>query len=143
MGCFAAITAVAQEMSSTIKKVVLYGCGAYPDDLYAESPPLRDAAGVKALVINGSEDLIATSTLLSGPEKEKIFKEKMPPLLSENATASSDGGYTIRKTIKGGNHAGCASYGPQTFPLPDGVRTITLEEQQKMTSHLTADFLLG
>ncbi|KAL7496150.1 hypothetical protein ACHAWT_005580 [Skeletonema menzelii] len=143
MGCFAAITAVAQEMSSTIKKVVLYGCGAYPDETYADCPPLRDAAGVKALVINGSKDLIATSTLLSGPEKEKIFNEKMPPLLSENTTANSDEGYTLRKTIDGGNHAGCASYGPQTFPMPDGVRTITLEEQHKMTSHLTADFLLG
>ena len=144
MGCFAAITAVAQEMSSTIKKVVLYGTGAYPDETYADSPPLRDAVGVNVLVMNGSEDLIATSTLLSGPEKEKIFKEKMPPLLPANKSACSDGGgYTIRKTIDGGNHAGCASYGPQAFPLLDGTRTITLDEQQKMTSRLTADFLLG
>jgi len=140
MGCFAAITAVAQEMSSTIKKVVLYGSGSYPDKTYADCPPLRDAAGVNALVINGSEDLIAKSTLLSGPEKEKVFRENMPPILPANTSACSR---TISKTINGGNHAGCASYGPQTFPLADGVRTITMEEQQKMTAKLTADFLLG
>ncbi|KAK1735879.1 ADP-ribosylation factor GTPase-activating protein [Skeletonema marinoi] len=142
MGCFAAITAVAQEMSSTVKKVVLYGTGAYPDKTYSDCPPLRDAAGVNALVINGSEDLIATSTILAGPRKEKIFQENMPPPLPANTTASGDRGYTVRKTIVGGNHAGCAAYGPQTFPTPDGVRTITLEEQQKMTAKLTADFLL-
>lgn len=143
LGCFAAITAVATEMSSTIKKVVLYGTGAYPDKTFADCPPLRDAAGVNVLVINGSEDLLAKSTTLSGPEKMKIFRENMPPPANAPAPAGSHRGYTISKTIVGGNHAGCASYGPQTFPLADGVRTITLEEQQKITTKLTADFLLG
>lgn len=144
MGCFAAITAVAQEMSSTIKKVVLCGTGVYPDKAYApDCPPLRDLAGVNVLVINGSEDKIATSHVFSGPEKEKIFRENMPPPPpSANATASCDRGYTYNETIDGGNHAGCASYGPQTFPIADGVRTITLEEQQKKTAALTANFLL-
>ena len=143
MGCFVAITAVAQEMSSTIKKVVLYGTGSYPGKTYADCPPLRDAAGVNVLVINGSEDLIVTSTLFGGPEKDKTFQENMPPLLPANTPACSDRGYTMLKRIDGGNHAGCAAYGPHTFPLADGVRTITLEEQQKMTVKLTADFLLG
>jgi len=123
---------------------VLYGTGAYPDKMYASnSPPLRDAAGVNVLVINGSEDKIATSHLLSGPDKEKIFRENMPPPPPPvNTGASGDRGYTYTETIVGGNHAGCAAYGPQTFPIPDGIRTITLEEQQKMTAELTADFLL-
>lgn len=144
MGCFAAITAVAQEMSSTIKKVVLFGIGAYPDKMYASHcPPLRDAAGVNVLVINGSEDKIATSHVFSGPEKEEIFRENMPPPPPANTIAPGDRGYTYTEIVVGGNHAGCAAYGPQTFPIPDGIRTITLEEQQKMTAELTADFLLG
>ena len=145
MGANAAITAVAKDMSSTIKKVVLYGSGAFPDKTFSDCPPLRDAAGVKVLVINGSEDTFATSTVFY-PDKERVFREKMPPVISSHATAFAFAagvhGYTIRETIEGGNHAGCASYGPQTFPFPDGVRTIALEEQQKNTAKLTADFLL-
>ena len=142
MGANVAVTAVAKEMSSTIKKVVLYGTGNYPGKTFSDSPPLREAAGVKVLVINGSEDTIVTSTLFF-PDKERMFREKMPPVLTSNTkAASSDQGYTIRETIAGGNHAGCASYGPQTSPVPDGVRKITLEEQQKKTAKLTADFLL-
>ena len=149
MGCFAAIATVAKELSSTIKKIVLYGVGSYPDKTYvADCPPLRDVTGVKVLVINGSNDKIATSTVFSGPEKEKIFRENMPPApplasSSGDSVADKSASYTYFETIHGGNHAGCASYGPQTFPIADGVRSITLEEQQRQTAELTAKFLLG
>ena len=103
---------------------------------------------MKVLVINGSNDKIATSTVFSGPEKEKIFRENMPPApplasSSGDSVADKSASYTYVETIHGGNHAGCASYGPQTFPIADGVRSITLEEQQRQTAELTAKFLLG
>ena len=144
-GAFAAITVVAQEMSSTIKKIVLFGTGSYPDKSFADCRPLRETTGVNALVINGSNDAIVKSTVFTGPDKEKVFREKMPPVPPESSAgvATSGRGYTYFETIDGGNHSGFASYGPQTFPIPDGIRTITLEEQQKRAAELTADFLLG
>ena len=49
--------------------------------------------------------------------------------------------YTVVK-IQGDNHAGVAHYEPQTFPLKDGEREITLEKQQELTATAVSDFLL-
>lgn len=41
--------------------------------------------------------------------------------------------------IEGGNHAGFGHYGPQTYPVPDGERLISHEEQQNETiRHLSS-----
>ena len=45
--------------------------------------------------------------------------------------------------IRGGNHCGCAHYGPQTWPAGDGDRTITLDEQQRILVNNTVAFLEG
>ena len=45
-------------------------------------------------------------------------------------------------TIEGGNHAGFGHYGPQTFPMVDGKRSIPLSEQQRQTVESVARFLL-
>ena len=45
-------------------------------------------------------------------------------------------------TIEGGNHAGFGHYGPQTFPMVDGKRSIPLSEQQRQTCEAVARFLL-
>jgi len=46
------------------------------------------------------------------------------------------------ETILGGNHAGFGHYGPQSFPIVDGKRTIPLAEQQLQTAESIASFLL-
>ena len=79
--------------------------------------------------------------------KDKVAKieANMPPrscLSSANVAPGTNQGCTHHVTIEGGNHAGCAHYGPQMFPLPDGIRTITLEQQQRMMAEATVDFLL-
>ncbi|KAL9185142.1 hypothetical protein ACHAXT_002919 [Thalassiosira profunda] len=142
MGGHLAIAAMANELSSTMKKVVLWGVLSFPDPgSYPCKQTLRETDGVYALVVNGSEDKISTSTAY-GKDKEKIFWEKMPPKVSPGTAPPSKRGCTQHVIVEGGNHSGCAHYGPQTFPLPDGVRTITLEEQQRQFANTTLDFLL-
>lgn len=46
-----------------------------------------------------------------------------------------------REIVKGGNHAGFGYYGPQTFPKPDGVRSITLAQQQERVVDVTVSWL--
>lgn len=137
-----AIAAVANELSSTFKKVVLWGVGSYPDQSMYPCRPLREMKNVEALVVNGTNDNIVNSTKFSGKDKSAIFESKMPPRIEEANNRTSHYGYTQYVSIEGGNHSGCAHYGPQTFPLPDGIRSITLEQQQRQMAEATADFLL-
>ena len=44
--------------------------------------------------------------------------------------------------IQGGNHTGFGDYPLQTYPLRDGERTITLEEQHRQVAEATIKFLL-
>ena len=69
------------------------------------------------------------------------LEAKLPPRSGSDDTSGK--GCTFYITIEGGNHSGCAHYGPQTYPIRDTDRTITLEEQQNQTANLRADFLLG
>ena len=136
-----AIAAVANELSSTFKKVVLWGVGSYPDQSMYPCRPLREMKNVEALVVNGTNDDIVNSTKFSGKDKSAIFESKMPPRIEEANNRTSHYG-TQYVSIEGGNHSGCAHYGPQVFPLPDGIRSITLEQQQRQMAEATADFLL-
>ena len=137
-----AIAAVANELSSTFKKVVLWGVGSYPDQSMYPCRPLREMKNAEALVVNGTNDDIVNSTKFSGKDKSAIFESKMPPRIEEANNRTSHYRYTQYVSIEGGNHSGCAHYGPQTFPLPDGIRSITLEQQQRQMAEATADFLL-
>mmetsp|Transcript_26664 Transcript_26664/g.63954 ORF Transcript_26664/g.63954 Transcript_26664/m.63954 type:complete len:646 (+) Transcript_26664:175-2112(+) len=151
LGGHVAIAAVSNEMSSTVKKVVLWGVSCYPDQTnYPCRRTLRELGDVGVLVINGTNDDIRLSTKVTGMRADRAaarFEGKLPPLSplsSDDAVASGDsGGRTLHVMIEGGNHSGCAHYGPQTFPVMDGVRTITLEQQQRRTAEATADFLLS
>lgn len=91
---------------------------------------------VDVLVINASEDAYANKSKEKRGAYER-FKKLLPP----------EGGGTCGRTtyveIQGGNHSGYGHYGPQLTPIPDGTRTITLDEQQKIVVRETADFLLG
>ena len=146
MGGHTAIAAVANELSSTMEKIVLWGVNSYPDQstLYP-CRILRDIKNVDALVVNGSNDNIVKSTAFAGVDKASKFEAKMPPRLPSSSEVSPENkrGHTHYVTIEGGNHAGCAHYGPQTFPVPDGNRSITLEQQQRRMAEVTANFFLG
>ncbi len=145
LGGHIALAAVANELSSTINKIVMWGVRSYPQGPNYPCKSLRDNENVQVLVVNGSHDAIINSTKFSGTDKFVDFEEKMPPLchLSLAEALKKKDGYTFMATVEGGNHAGCAHYGPQKFPSEDGVRTITLEEQQDQFANVTTNFLLG
>lgn len=123
MGAFRALE-LCSEMKPGISKLVMWSMG-MSNDLGTST--LRDAS-VDALIIAGSEDVFYTK--MSSEEWQKIM-QKLP----QNRTTFIE--------IKGGNHSGFAHYGPQTFPFADGVRTITLDDQQDAVVKATVDFLTG
>ena len=143
MGGSQALASCVNEMSSTMKKVVLWGVGTYPHPTMHACKPLREmTSDVDVLVLNGSNDRIIS--VFGGKDGGKVadeMEEKLP-LRGDNESVSGQG-RTFYVTIDGGNHSGCAHYGPQTYPALDGNRTITLEQQQDRMAKLTADFLLG
>jgi predicted alpha/beta-hydrolase family hydrolase len=144
LGGHVALAAVANELSSTISTLVMWGVQSYPEGPNYLCKRLRDHTNVQVLVVNGSNDAIVSNTKYSGSDKFAIFEAKMPPrchLPLAEALKKKDG-YTLLVTVEGGNHAGCAHYGPQKMPVEDGVRTITLDEQQDRFARVTADFLL-
>ncbi|KAL3805883.1 hypothetical protein HJC23_007844 [Cyclotella cryptica] len=141
MGGHLAIAACANEMSSTLKKVVLWGVGSYPTPSMYPSKVLKDSTSdVDVLLINGSNDTIVKNSY-SGKNAMELLEAKLPPRAGSDSVSGK--GCTFYITIEGGNHSGCAHYGPQTYPRRDADRTITLEEQQIQTAKFTADFLLG
>lgn len=142
MGGHLAIATVANELSSTVKKVVLWGVISYPNPgLYPCKLTLREIGDVDVLAVDGSEDKIAKGALRRKGDVA-AFQRGMP-LEEGNLGTGRDGpGRKCHVTIEGGNHAGCAHYGPQTFPVKDGIRTVTLEQQQRRTAEATVDFLL-
>ena len=127
-GAFTAVK-LAFEMKPDISKLVLCGIGCNYLD---KDKTLRDAS-VQALVINGSEDNIVNR--LSEKDRES-FRNSLPPTSREGKGK----GKTTHTTIEGGNHAGFGHYGPQNR---DGIRTIALEEQQRIFIEKTVEFLSG
>jgi hypothetical protein len=143
LGGHLAIAALSNELSSTVKKVVLWGVMGYLGSSYPYVVPLREIDGVRALVVNGSNDGIIRG--MSKKDNAATFEARMPPRSCSSSPDTGDDtrGQTTYVTIEGGNHSGYAHYGPQTFPVLDGTRTITMHEQQQRTAEVTADFLLG
>jgi len=137
-----AVAACANEMHSTLKKVVLWGVGSYPNQTMHPCKALRDiASDVDVLVVNGSNDAIIKA--FGGKAAWKNMEDQLPPAGDVSKGRTTDQGCTFYATIEGGNHSGCAHYGPQIYPVRDGDRTITLDEQQDQMADLTVSFLLG
>jgi len=116
------------EMKPDISKLLLFGVGG---NELSNGKTLRDTS-VQALVINGSEDNLVNG--ISEKERE-TFRMSLPP-----TDISGSKGKTTFITIEGGNHAGFGHYGPQKL---DGIRTIPLEEQQRIFVENSVDFLLA
>jgi len=109
-----------------ITKVVLCGVGM---NMMGNGKSLRDTS-VQVLVVNGSEDSIVNG--VSKKQKEALLNF-LPP-----TNSNSSKGKTTYITIEGGNHDGFGHYGPQKA---GGIRTIPLEEQQRIFVEKIVDFL--
>ena len=117
---------IAKATSPGTSKLVVWGCGSKPID--AKSADLSKNKTMQALVLNGSED---RSILRLSFEQQNAFFGILPELT------------TINKSIPGGNHNGFGHYEKPRNKKRDGIRTITLEEQQRIVVEETANFLKG
>jgi hypothetical protein len=72
---------------------------------------------------------------------EKNLFQKLP--VRVNSLDESTASTTFWYDIKGGNHAGFANYGSQTFLIVDGNRTISLEDQHQQMVQVVSRFILG
>jgi predicted esterase len=113
-------TYLAKEMPTVFHRCVMWGSRWCVDDLAQMSE-------LSVLAVNSSNDLVVSKLTRGGA---KGFLAKLPKTTS------------TQHCIEGGNHSGFAHYGPQFWPVQDGERTITIEEQQKQCFQWTADFLL-
>lgn len=113
-------------------KLVLCGIGR----VESEVPPALKSSTTQALVMNGTEDPYANGN----KEKWEEFQAFLPPAKGKETAGK---GFTEYTTIEGGNHSGFAHYGPQTHPRPDGVRKITMEEQQDAFVQKTVEFIFA
>mmetsp|Transcript_19236 Transcript_19236/g.53620 ORF Transcript_19236/g.53620 Transcript_19236/m.53620 type:complete len:464 (-) Transcript_19236:349-1740(-) len=114
---------VARATSPGTSKLVLWGCGSRPLDY--RSCSLADNSSIDVLVLNGSEDRSVNQ--LSFVQKTD-FRAALPPSAEH-------------RTIRGGNHNGFGHYEKPKNKKKDGIRTITLDEQQDITVDATVQFL--
>jgi len=124
---------LAAAMTPGVSKVVLWGVGGKAHD----SASLRDSA-VDVLVLNETEDGVVQSM---SEATKKQFRDILP---KEGGGSSSNGsrGCTTYSNLDGGNHAGFAHYDPNLRTM-NGIRTITLDEQQQTAVERTAKLILG
>ena len=116
---------MARATSPGTSKLVIWGCASRPID--SRKADLSKTTNLQALVLNGSED---RSILKLSFEQQSAFTKLLP-------------NNTIHKSVPGGNHNGFAHYEKPRNKKRDGVRTITLEEQQTIVVEETISFLKG
>mmetsp|Transcript_38267 Transcript_38267/g.92585 ORF Transcript_38267/g.92585 Transcript_38267/m.92585 type:complete len:465 (+) Transcript_38267:137-1531(+) len=126
---------LASKMAPGIGKLIMCGIAR---DSFGVSPNFKTSP-TQVLIMNGSED-----PFVQGKTKEQWqeFQNLLPPVKEEKDAKAAKGGSEY-VTIEGGNHSGFAHYGPQTYPRPDGVRKITMEEQQDAFVQKTVEFLFA
>lgn len=88
-----------------------------------------EKTNIRALSITASRDGLAHSKMADLSSYE-AWKQ---PIVQ---------GRLFHKIIEGGNHSGFGDYPRQTFPLPDGERTISLEQQHSQIVKHTVAFLM-
>ena len=103
----------------SIHNIILCGVG-------RDAMKVQDISSKQVLVLNGSNDPFVNDCT---QEQKEAFRNCLPPKA------------TTFVTIPGGNHAGFAHYGPQTYPKQDGKRTISIEEQQEIFVQNTLELL--
>lgn len=118
---------IAKATSPGTSKLVLWGCMSRPMD-YKSSTLSSPTNKVDVLVLNGSEE--------KKVPKNNSIHQILPPT---NGSAAK----TLYRIIPGGNHNGFGHYEKPKNEKKDGRRTITLDEQQRITVDETVQFLLG
>jgi dienelactone hydrolase len=116
---------VAKATSPGTSRLVVWGCGSKPID--DRSAFLAENKKLEVLVLNGSEDKSINQLSFA---QQTDFRNLLPRS-------------TIYKTIPGGNHNGFGHYEKPKNRKRDGVRTITLDQQQDIAVEETAMFLKG
>lgn len=125
----------------SMKKLVMFGANSS-----IEMEGTLAESRVDVLLVNASNDNIINRIPQSSKDH---FFACLPPTSEKQQAPAIDGdkssakGSTTVVSIEGGNHSGFAHYGPQIFPVKDGDRIITLDEQQTQCANITADFLHG
>ncbi len=117
---------IAKATTPGTSKLVLWACGSKPID--HRSANLSQTTKTKVLVLNGSED---KSILQLSFSQQTDFRSLLPKSSS------------VYRTIPGGNHNGFGHYEKPKNRKRDGIRTITLDEQQRIAVEETANFLRG
>jgi pimeloyl-ACP methyl ester carboxylesterase len=121
----AAAWKLTSQMKPGISKLVMCGIGSRKRSDYVD----LSGASVDVMVINGSNDKLVYAY---SKKNRQEFRALLPP-------ESGGKGQTSYVIIEGGNHAGFAHYGPES--AMDGIRTITLEQQQHIFVQKIAEFL--
>lgn len=116
----------------SVHKVILCGVGR---DAMGVSSDLR-SSNKQVLVVNGSNDPFVTDCT---EEQKTDFQNCLPQGCEDKSTTTK--ARTTFVTIDGGNHAGFAHYGPQTYPKLDGERTLSIDEQQEQFVQRTLELL--
>jgi len=116
---------IARATSPGTSRLVVWGCGSKPID--HRSAFLAEHKKMEVLVLNGSEDKSINQLTFA---QQTDFRNLLPRS-------------TIYKTIPGGNHNGFGHYEKPKNRKRDGVRTITLDQQQDIAVEETAMFLKG
>ena len=143
MGSSAAYNIVSKQQSSPsllkISNLLLVGGSSGGEKI----GNLKDKhCNVNVLTIDASNDLLLQGFV--SPTKRQEFYDTMLPPLEENEETGGRGkrrNFTRKVMISGGNHSGFGYYGPQTFPIQDGKRAISLEEQQNEMVLAIVNFL--
>ncbi len=120
---------VAKATTPGTTKLVLWACASRPIDHRPAN--LSHNKKIKVLVLNGSED---KSILQLSFQQQQDFRSILPKDTTN---------LTSYKTIPGGNHNGFGHYEKPKNWKRDGVRTITLDEQQRIAVEETSNFLKG
>ena len=113
-------------------QIIVWGAGNLVDSVPNLQTSNSDAeSSLRVLILLGSNDDLAKFTC---HRQKRDLLRKLPRR-------------SRMQTIKGANHSGFSSYDEaskksSTFLL-NGIRDITLKDQQKMTARRTADFLLN
>jgi hypothetical protein len=116
------------------KKLIILGAGIRSSKDNHNNLPKLVCNPQNTLLIRGTED-----GFLQYYHPETINETK-PSIPSSSRQCQSNNFYSL-VSISGGNHAGVAHYGPQVFPIRDGIRLISLDQQQEQTANAMATFL--
>jgi pimeloyl-ACP methyl ester carboxylesterase len=131
LGGHAAAAMIDKISDDVISKLVLWGIYSLPGLNLSNST-------AQTLLVTASEDGFRFPDEMSA---EKNLFQKLPARV--NSLDDSAASTTFWYDIKGGNHAGFASYGPQHYYKVDGNRTISLEEQHQQIVQVVSRFILG